>query len=153
MPLRYVIDRSHSGTPLPDDIVEDRPGHLARLSDAAGKPIIVNLWATWCGPCVEELPTLDRMAAAQTGRVRVIALSQDLASAGTDPAQFLAVHGWSHVEPWRDPDNAIGLIYGGGLPTTILFDASGQEVARVIGPIDWTGSGARALLAEAGIGE
>lgn len=152
-PTRYAIDKSHRGTFLPSTSVIDDEGQEATLSDLVGKPVILNLWATWCGPCVEELPTLDRLAATTAGTAQVIALSQDIGDDGAGPRRFLEQHGWSTIAAWHDPDNEVGLVYGGGLPTTILFDAQGREVARVIGPMDWMSGAARALLAEAGIGE
>ncbi|MEQ1508807.1 MAG: TlpA disulfide reductase family protein [Sphingopyxis sp.] len=149
-PKRYSIDRSHAGATLPTNAVRNEQGQAAHLADLSGKPIILNLWATWCGPCVEELPTLNRLAAATSTRAHIIGLSQDIGDDGHGPREFLAARGWGNIRSWHDPDNAIGLVYGGGLPTTILFDATGHEVARVIGPLDWTGAEAAALLAQAG---
>ncbi|MEQ1725829.1 MAG: TlpA disulfide reductase family protein [Sphingopyxis sp.] len=151
VPTRYAIDASHRGSPLPGALVRDEESQEAALTELAGTPVILNLWATWCGPCVEELPTLNRLAARVAGQAHVIALSQDLGDDGSGPRQFLIQHGWGDLAAWHDPDNEIGLVYGGGLPTTILFGADGREVARVIGPMDWNGPAARALLAEAGI--
>ncbi|MEQ1688718.1 MAG: TlpA disulfide reductase family protein [Sphingopyxis sp.] len=138
---------------MPSTIVRDANGTQATLTDLIGQPVILNLWATWCGPCVEELPTLDRLAASTRGTAQVIALSQDIGDDGAGPRRFLEQHGWSNIAAWHDPDNEVGLVYGGGLPTTILFDAEGREVARVIGPMDWMSGAARTLLTEAGIGE
>lgn len=152
-PTRYSIDRSHRGEALPSIIVRDANGAQATLSDLIGQPVILNLWATWCGPCVEELPTLDRLAASTRGTAQVIALSQDIGDDGTGPRRFLSQRGWTSIAAWHDPENEIGLVYGGGLPTTILFDAEGREVVRVIGPMDWMSGAARTLLTEAGIGE
>lgn len=149
---RYAIDRSHKGSALPDTLVVDGQGRVTTLGELDDAPIVLNLWATWCAPCVEELPTLNAMAAANAGRVHVIALSQDFAESGVSPVQFLATHGWTDLIGWRDPENAIGLTHGAGLPTTILYNRQGDEVVRVIGPMDWTGETARTLLAEAGIG-
>ena len=147
---RYSIDRSHAGEAMPGATVkgaDDRPASLAALR---GKPVLLNLWATWCAPCVEELPTLNRLATDVGAGGHVIALSQDI---GDDPAPmraFLKQRGWEQIAAWHDPDNAVGLHYGGSLPTTILFDAQGKEVARVIGALDWYGDDAKAVLREAG---
>lgn len=152
-PMRYSIDRSHRGSAIPTTRVIDGEGQDAALSDLIGQPLVLNLWATWCGPCVEELPTLNQLATATSGTANIVTLSQDIGDDGTGPRQFLTQHGWTHLASWHDPDNAIGLVYGGGLPTTILFGSDGREVARVIGPMDWTGTAAKALLAEAGINQ
>ena len=148
---RYTIDRSHAGEAMPSATVkgaDDQPTTLAALR---GKPVLLNLWATWCAPCIEELPTLNRLATDVGTRGHAIALSQDI---GDDPAPmraFLKERGWDQIAAWHDPDNAVGLHYGGSLPTTILFDAQGREVLRVIGALDWYGDEAKGLLREAGI--
>ncbi len=147
---RYRIDRSGAGTPLPAAALTARGGERATLSALSGKPVLVNLWATWCAPCVEELPTLNRLASEMVGRGHVIALSQDLNQDPVPVHAFLDERGWSEIESWHDPENAVGLAFGGQLPTTILFGADGREVLRVIGPMDWYGAEAAALLREAG---
>lgn len=111
--------------------------------------MVVNLWATWCAPCVEELPTLNALAAAQGDGITVIAASQDIGSDAAGPARFLSDRSWTALSALHDPENALGLHYGGALPTTIVFDAAGRETARVIGPLDWEGPVADQLLAEA----
>lgn len=120
------------------------------LSDLKGKPVLVNLWATWCAPCIEELPTLNRVASEVAGTGHVVALSQDLNENAAPVHAFLSERGWTDIDSWHDPENAVGLAYGGSLPTTILFDAAGKEVLRVIGPMDWYGNEAKGLLREAG---
>ena len=108
----------------------------------------MNLWATWCAPCVAELPTLDAVAAGKTGP-RVIAVSQDMGDGGM-VAAFLKAKGVSHLTPWLDPDATASARYGGAsLPTTIYYDASGHELWRWSGGNDWTGPAATRLLGEA----
>ncbi len=148
--VRYRIDRSGAGTPLPAASVRARDGTATTLASLSGKPVLVNLWATWCAPCIEELPTLNRVASEVGGTAHVIALSQDLHDDPAPVHAFLTDKGWSEITSWHDPENAVGLIFGGQLPTTILYDASGKEVVRVIGPMDWYGTEAQALLREAG---
>lgn len=147
---RYRIDRSGAGTPLPGDSVRATDGSATTLASLTGKPVLVNLWATWCAPCIEELPTLNRVASEVSDTAHVIALSQDLHDDPAPVHAFLTDKGWSEITSWHDPENAVGLIFGGQLPTTILYDATGKEVARVIGPMDWYGDEAQALLREAG---
>ena len=87
---------------------------------------MLNLWATWCAPCVKELPTLDRLAAAQKG-LTVLAVSQDSGPHASVEA-FLASHRIVSLGAYQD--SKIGLSGALGpdtvLPTTILFDATGQ---------------------------
>ena len=73
------VDRSHKGKPAPDVLFNDPDGGEISLADFKGVPVLVNLWATWCAPCVKELPTLDKLAASHRvdGQLGVIAISQD----------------------------------------------------------------------------
>jgi thiol-disulfide isomerase/thioredoxin len=144
-----VIDRSTKGSAMPEFVLSDAAGKELRLSSLKGKPLLVNLWATWCAPCIAELPTLGRLAA--TGKVRVLTVSQDLPESATRAAPFLAQRGGARLEPWLDTENALSAHYAVRvLPATILYDAKGREVWRVFGPMDWAGSDAAKLLAEAG---
>ncbi len=147
---RYAIDRSRAGAVLPAAAVFGPDDAPARLTTLMGKPAIVNLWATWCAPCVEELPTLNAVAAAAGDRAQVVVLSQDGADSRAAMREFLRSRGWPALAAWHDPANAVGLAAGGSLPTTLIYDAAGREVARVTGPLDWTGPEGRALLKEAG---
>jgi thiol-disulfide isomerase/thioredoxin len=147
---RYRIDRSQAGTPLATVALRAPDGSMRPLSSLAGKPIVLNLWATWCAPCVEELPTLEAAAQRVGDRGQVVLLSQDLQEADV-PTRFLAERAIRTPQNWHDPENELGLSVGGQLPTTILYDREGKEVLRVIGPLDWAGAEAAQLLAEAGI--
>jgi thiol-disulfide isomerase/thioredoxin len=139
----HVVDRSHKGEQAPD-IRFDAPGaKKRRIADATGKPVLVNLWATWCGPCIGELPTLD--ALAQT--MPVMAIAQDLDPAKVAP--FLQSHKAGHLIPYVDPQTSLSIAYQASLPTSILYDAAGKEVWRVTGALDWTSAEAKKLLAEA----
>lgn len=148
----YRIDRSKAGLPMPDAAFADADGQAATLARFRGRPVLVNLWATWCAPCVAELPQLDALAAQNAGKrngLVVAAISQD----STPPEKvvaFLKSKGIRSLHPWVDPDNNLSLHYGGNiLPTSILYDADGREVARIVGAPDWTSAEARALLAAA----
>src|SRR5215212_8351917 len=72
-------DRSHKGKPAADAAFNDPDGGEMSIADFHGVPVLVNLWASWCAPCVKELPTLDKLAAAHRadGQLGVIAVSQD----------------------------------------------------------------------------
>ena len=147
---RFRIDRANAGTAIPATVVIAPDGTRRPLSSVAGKPTLLNLWATWCAPCVEELPTLNTVAQRAGDRAQVVLLSQDIGDDAAVPRRFLTERNLANLATWHDPENAVGLMMGQSLPTTILFAADGKEVARVIGPLDWTGAQARALLREAG---
>ena len=146
----HVIDRGKAGAALPDFVFRDDKGKDVTLAAFEGKPILVNLWATWCAPCVAEMPQLDRIAGAYAKQgLQVLAISQDMN--GADKVlPFFAQKGFSHLRPWLDPENQFALHYGTGLlPTSVLYDAEGKEVARVTGALDWEGKEALALIEEA----
>ena len=143
------LDRSHAGTPAPDAAFEDPDGQRATLADFRGKPLLLNLWATWCAPCIKELPTLDALAAREGEKLQVVTLSQDME--GRDKVEtFLAARKLPNVEAWLDAEMKVMTALGVQiLPTTILYDAEGKEVWRFTGDEDWTGPDAAKLIAEA----
>jgi thiol-disulfide isomerase/thioredoxin len=145
-------DRSHRGKAAPDSTFTNPDGEETSLAEFSGKPLLVNLWATWCAPCVKELPTLDRLARAQgkAGGIQVVAISQD---SGPHPSvvAFLESHKIGALAPYQDAKMGLSGAMGAEvLPTTILFDAPGREVWRYVGDLDWTTPEAAKLLAEAG---
>ncbi len=149
--FKHIVDRSHKGEAMPDKRFTDPAGKDTTLAkEAAGKPLAVNLWATWCAPCVAELPELDSFAGAAAAKgFKVIAISQDQGGAGqVDP--FLAKKKLANLKRYLDPDNGLGFAYGTSLPTTVRYDKGGKEVARVIGALEWNGPEGQALLKEIG---
>jgi len=123
-------------------------GKPVTLADFKGQVVVVNLWATWCAPCVKEMPTLARLQAGYVGKpVKVLAISLDKGAedvakarafiAGKSPLGFY--HG--------DYDMAFALKPAvEGLPVTILYDAQGHERARLSGGADWSGPDAREVI-------
>jgi thiol-disulfide isomerase/thioredoxin len=149
--FKHVVDRSHKGEGMPDKSITGPDGKPTTLKAiAAGKPLLVNLWATWCAPCVAELPALDKLAAASAAKgVTVIAVSQDQEVAGVAP--FWQARKLTTLKSWLDPENALGFHYATGtLPTTILYDAKGKEIARIVGALEWAGPDGQALVKEIG---
>ena len=146
------LDRSHQGNPAPDLLFEDGEGQPVRLSVFRGRPVLVNLWATWCGPCVVEMPSLDALAQRAGPGLEILAISQDL-DGRQKVTDFFAAHHFQRLEPYLDPQMqlmpALGL---DTLPTTILYDRDGREVWRMTGMADWQSARAARLLAEAGGG-
>lgn len=127
---------------------EGPDGVATSLAAFRGKPVLVNLWATWCAPCIQEMPTLDALAGE--GKLKVVAVSQDLEGRKA-AAPFLAKHGWTKLAAYADPKLGLSTGLNANLPTTILYDAAGKELWRVQGAMEWTGAEARALLGEAGV--
>lgn len=146
----YRVDRTHKGEPLPDFTFTDPQGNKATLAKFSGRPILVNLWATFCGPCIIEMPQLDQLTATYAkDRLAVITISQD--SAGPEKVTaFFAKNHFASLEPWLDPENNFGFHYATGLlPTSVLYTADGREVARVTGAMDWESKDAQSLIEEA----
>ena len=138
--------RKFAGTPLPALQLSDPAGKVLDLA-AQGGPVLVNLWATWCAPCVVEMPQLDALAGELDGEVRVITVSQDLRGAEA-VTPFFAEKGFARLEPWLDPETQLSAKFSpeGALPLTILFDAKGKEVLRVAGGYEWNSPEAVAMI-------
>jgi thiol-disulfide isomerase/thioredoxin len=142
------LDRSHAGSAAPDVLFRDPAGEPASLADFRGKPVLVNLWATWCAPCVVEMPSLDALAAREP-RIQVLALSQDMNGQAKVDA-FFEQRKFARLEPYIDAELTLMTQLGvTTLPTTILYDSDGREVWRMAGVEDWQGSRAAELIAEA----
>ena len=143
-------DRSHKGEPAPTVKFKNPDGGEFELGKFKGTPVLVNLWASWCAPCIKELPTLQQLEQAQSkeGKLGVIAVSQDMAPQGSVDA-FLGERDIGRFAAYHDEQ--MGLTEALGvqiLPTTILYDAAGKEVWRYTGDLDWTGKEATKLLSE-----
>ncbi len=147
------IDRTHKGGTIPDLKILDASGHATEfryLSD--GRPMLVNLWASWCAPCVKELPTLQKLRDQHSGKLIVLPIDQDDSPQKSVEA-FLNKHGLDFVA-YQDPKMKIaGALGAEVLPTSILFDSNGKEVWRYVGDQDWTSPAAAKLLAEGGVGK
>ncbi|WP_267434271.1 TlpA disulfide reductase family protein [Sphingomonas sp. GM_Shp_1] len=140
-----AVDRAHKGEAAPSLGFTTLDGKSMTLADFRGKPVLMNLWATWCGPCVAEMPTLAVTADRLKGKVAVIAVAQDDA-AKVKP--FLAGRKLDALPIYLDPKLSLSVHYKANLPTTILYGADGKEVWRVTGGFDWAGAEAQKLLAE-----
>ena len=148
---RQGIDRSRRGTPAPEAAFKDPDDGDISLADFRGVPTLVNLWASWCAPCVKELPTLQKLEEAQAkdGQLGVIAVSQDMAPRASVDA-FLEARKIARFAAFHDPQMGLSSALDAQvLPTTILFDAEGREVWRFVGDLDWTSDEAARLIAEA----
>jgi len=127
--------------PRPEIRFEDGEGNESTLADFRGRTVLLNVWATWCVPCREEMPTLDRLQAELGGpEFEVLALSID--RAGPDAVrEFYSEIGIEnlafHIDPSAKAMFALGMV---GLPTTILIDREGNELGRLVGPAEWDSS-------------
>lgn len=112
-----------------------------------GQVVVLNFWATWCGPCREEMPSLERLQKQFVGRdVQVIALSSDRKGAKV-VMPFWRELNLTSIQPFYDPKAAVSTAMGvEGYPTTVLIDRQGLEVGRLVGPADWSSPEARELV-------
>ena len=139
---------------VPDLTFETPDGETVALSDYAGKPVLLNFWATWCAPCREEMPALSALQADMGGadfEVVTIATGRN-----PPPAMqtFFEEIGVDNLPLHRDPKSALARQMAVlGLPVTVLINPEGQEVARITGDVDWSSENARAVLAAAIGGE
>jgi thiol-disulfide isomerase/thioredoxin len=145
------VDRSHQGKAAPSVTFKNPDGGDFDLTKFKGRPVLVNLWASWCAPCINELPTLQAVEQShnEDGKLGVIAVSQDMAPQGSVEA-FLAERDIGRFAAFHDADkkltDALGIQV---MPTTILYGSDGREIWRYVGDLDWTGEEAKKLLAEA----
>ena len=128
---------------------EDAAGTALSLEDFAGRVVVLNLWATWCAPCRREMPSLDRLQARLGGDdLIVVPLSVDRADRAKIE-KFYAETGVEHLGIYRDPKATANRALGAfGLPTTVVIDRAGRDVGRLLGPAEWDGEGATAMLRE-----
>lgn len=125
----------------------DETGASHSLAEYRGKVVVLNLWATWCAPCREEMPGLSKLQAELGGdRFQVVTLAT-----GRNPqpkiAKFFEEAGVSNLPRFQDEKQTIARAMGViGLPVTVLIDTEGREVARLIGGAEWDGPDARKII-------
>lgn len=149
---RYAVGAMKNLVPSVDNALEpnipfdDGAGKPLDLSKFRGKVVVVNLWATWCGPCVTEMPTLAALQKRFLGSdLVVVPISVDRKTSIDDVKSFIEVH--PPLPIYNDPSFAIPMkLKVFGLPTTIIYDREGREVARVKGEAKWDSPEALALI-------
>lgn len=131
---------------LPEAVLLDGADAEHSLAEYKGKWMVLNFWATWCAPCREEMPSLQRLAVAMP-EIAVV----PVATGRNDPAQitkFYAEAGVTSLPVLRDPKSGLARQMGVlGLPVTLIVDPEGNEVARLIGGAEWDSAAAQAVLA------
>lgn len=132
---------------VPNVSFTDLRGAPFKLQDISGKLRVLHYWATWCAPCVEELPHLDKIQADyQRYGLKVITISLD-AQGERVVRDFLQNHRITNLEPYLEPSGRDARRLGvNGLPTSIFIDSRGRAVARTNGPIDWQSNEAKQAL-------
>jgi len=132
--------------PAPAISFTDLDGKAATLDDFKGAVTLVNLWATWCQPCLKEMPSLGRLQKAEAGRLKIVAISED--HGGADKVKpFVKEHDLGKLPIYLDPKNAALHAFAlRGLPTSILIGADGKVLGKVEGAADWDGGKLRDAL-------
>ena len=136
LPQTFVMHETPQ--PLPEINFEDGSGEALTLASFKGRTVLLNVWATWCVPCREEMPTLDALEAALGGPgFEVVALSVD--RAGPEVVRrFYTEIGIQHLNLYIDVSMKASFnLAAVGLPTTLLIDADGRELGRLVGPAEW----------------
>jgi thiol-disulfide isomerase/thioredoxin len=132
--------------PAPNFTARDLEGRTVRLSDLRGKVVFLNLWATWCAPCREEMPSMEVLQRDLGGEdFVVLAVSEDQGGAAV-VKPYVAEFGFT-FPVLLSPAGEVGRKYGiTGYPETFLIDKSGQVVMHYVGPRNWADNGVRAML-------
>lgn len=134
-------------TPAPSIAFLDPDGRPIKLDAYRGSLVLLNVWATWCAPCVKELPSLDRLQAAiGSDRFRVVLVSVDRKGLEV-AAPFLTGLGLTNLRTGADPKSELARALGAtGLPTSVLLGPDGRIVGRLLGDAEWDSPAAKALL-------
>ena len=134
------LSRFARETPVKAPLVTfvDERGGLHRLTDFRKHYVLLNLWATWCAPCIRELPTLARLAASgSVPRLVVLAVAIPPGDAA-QAKDFLLDNDAASLTPYFDAQSQfLRSFRATGLPVTVLIDPQGREIARAVGPEEW----------------
>jgi thiol-disulfide isomerase/thioredoxin len=136
---------------LPDLAFEDADGKPKKLSDWRGKTVLVNLWATWCVPCRKEMPALERLQTKlQSPNFEVVAINIDTRDSEKSK-KFLADANLTRLGFFNDQKAKVfqdlkGIGRALGMPTSVLVDGQGCEIATIAGPAEWDSDDALKLI-------
>ena len=138
---------SNPRLPAPDAVVSDPDGKSLSLASFRGRVVLVNFWATWCIPCLKEMPTLDGLERALGGPdFTVAAVSIDRGGAATT-APWLEQNGIKNLTFYLDPESRAAFAFRANeLPASVLIDRQGRVVGRMVGPAEWDAPEAKALI-------
>jgi thiol-disulfide isomerase/thioredoxin len=117
----------------------DKNNSIHSLNDYKGKVVLVNFWATWCKPCVHEMPSLSKLEEKLSGlNIEILPVSIDFKGIEV-VEEFYKEHNINNLESYLDKNgDSFKNLKLYALPTTIILDKEGMEVARVLGDIDWS---------------
>jgi thiol-disulfide isomerase/thioredoxin len=133
--------------PMPTRALQNADGQDVTLQAYDGEVLVVNLWATWCAPCMEEMPTLGALQRRFEGRLRVIPISVDSAADLEKAESELARLAGGSLPFLSDISRGVLFdVRAPGMPTTLIYDRNGNEVARLPGAADWGGDDAAAVM-------
>ncbi|HWV58045.1 MAG TPA: TlpA disulfide reductase family protein [Longimicrobiales bacterium] len=146
-----------AGDEAPEFVLPDLNGDSVALSSLRGQVVLVNVWATWCPPCIWEMPAMERAYQELAGRgFEIVAVNVDVGS--DDPARnsLVAANVRDYVNELgitftvlRDPGGAVERAYSvEGLPTSFLIDRKGRIVHRLLGPAEWDQDPYRSMILE-----
>jgi thiol-disulfide isomerase/thioredoxin len=134
-PAPFVLAKAPQA--VPQVAFNDGSGGHVEIASFKGKYVLLNLWATWCAPCVRELPALAKLKASVHGKFDVVAVDVGRGTAA-DARTFLDGHGAKALGTYVDSNLALLRAFGAyGLPLTILIDPKGREIGRAVGPAAW----------------
>ena len=142
-----VLRATTPPAPLPELSWTTADGTVRRIADYKGQGVVLNLWATWCQPCVAEMPALEKLARAlEKDRIAVLPLSSDRAGAPV-VEKFYNSRNITGLPVLLDPrSQASHALNLRGIPTTLLLDREGREHARLEGGADWGSAEAAAVV-------
>ncbi len=137
-PFAQDFTFSDPPVPAPSEVFQALEGGETTFADFRGKVVLVNFWATWCAPCVREMPSLERLHRALAGEgFTVLAISQDRGGAGV-VAPFLSRLDLQRLPVYLDPKGKLARAFAlRGLPTSFVLDRRGRVVAGLVGPAEW----------------
>jgi thiol-disulfide isomerase/thioredoxin len=142
LPVALPARRDHPPRALPDFTFTDEGGATRRLADWHGRIVVLNLWATWCQPCVAELPALATLArqVATAGDIAILPVSVDHGGAAL-VRQFYHARSITGLPVLCDPQMRIPTaLHEDGVPISVVIDRKGREILRIVGPVLWDGA-------------
>lgn len=126
---------------------QDENGNDFGFSDFSGKIILVNLWATWCAPCVKEMPDLNELQGSLGGENFQVVLISENQDGIESSIKFLEEHKITNLDTYIDGNRAVARsLQSSALPTSILIGPDGYEIGRLVGPAEWNSGDAQALI-------
>lgn len=139
----------HSAPAQPTQAFLTADGFEMTLARFRGRVVVMNLWGTWCAPCVEEMPTLGALARAYADKpVSVVAINLDPVRLRTEATGELDRLTQGALKFYTDPTLQMAFASGAtqGMPVTVIYGKDGRELARMLGAADWASPEARALI-------